>query len=193
MALINCKECGVKISDKAAICVHCGAPLAAPAAAPPAAAAAKKKPKPWTRWVVPLIAVVVVIFGLISAFPEQFESMFGLEAQKPAPVAPAPPSILVSAIRLSKDYKTNEALADIAYKGKSLVVNGEVDAFNKNTEAPSVTLSAGAAKAVQAQFPKSAFDKLITLKHGQKVTVTCVGGGVVNGSPILKACTLSLM
>ena len=32
MALINCKECGKQISDKAASCPHCGAPVnAAPA------------------------------------------------------------------------------------------------------------------------------------------------------------------
>ena len=27
MAIIKCKECGKDISDKAKICVHCGAPL----------------------------------------------------------------------------------------------------------------------------------------------------------------------
>ena len=27
MALINCPECGKEVSDKAAVCIHCGAPL----------------------------------------------------------------------------------------------------------------------------------------------------------------------
>lgn len=27
MALINCPECGQQVSDKAEICIHCGAPL----------------------------------------------------------------------------------------------------------------------------------------------------------------------
>ena len=27
MALINCPECGQQVSDKAAVCIHCGAPL----------------------------------------------------------------------------------------------------------------------------------------------------------------------
>lgn len=34
MALINCVECGREISDKAAACVHCGAPIGEPEIAP---------------------------------------------------------------------------------------------------------------------------------------------------------------
>lgn len=192
MALINCKECGFKISDKAATCVHCGAPVAASAPASPP----KKKPKPW---LVPLLVMVVAVavFGLSKAFPEPFEplvSMIGLGSEKPAAVAPAPSSNVVSAITLFKDYRTNEALADISYKEKNLVINGVVDAFNKNAEAPSVALSGGGpAKAVQAQFPKNALDKLSTLKRGQKITVTCMGGGMLNGTPVLKSCAMYVM
>lgn len=196
MALINCKECGFKISDKAAICVHCGAPVAAPAAGPAAAPApAKKKPKPlWARLLVPIVAAIITLLALIKTFPDAFEplsSTIGLGVEKPPAIAPAPPTPPVSAARLSRDYKTNEASADIAYKGKSLLVNGVVDAINKNSEIPSVILSGGAAaRAVQAQFPKTELDKLSPLKQGQKITLTCVGAGTVNGSPILKGCTL---
>lgn len=34
MAMINCPECGQTVSDKAEICIHCGAPLKEKPAAP---------------------------------------------------------------------------------------------------------------------------------------------------------------
>ncbi len=37
MALIKCPECGKEVSDKAAVCIHCGYPLQEAAAAAPAA------------------------------------------------------------------------------------------------------------------------------------------------------------
>lgn len=216
MALINCKECGSKISDKAPACVHCGGPLAA-SAAPPSAAAPKKKAKPWPLWAALLMVGTGLVFGAMN--PEAVKNLMPLTPQDPlisqSPPKPqnppkpptpqnqpaslkakiiAPPtsSILVSAVHLSKDYKTNATSADMNYKGERLIVNGVIDSINKTpVDAPYVALSGGAAsKAVHAQFPKVALNKLAALKSGQTITVACTGGGMLTGSPVLKGCTI---
>lgn len=63
MALIACAECGKEISDKAAACPHCGAPVAAQknAQLTPEAVASQKKPPTAPVW-------LQVIIGLLLAY-----------------------------------------------------------------------------------------------------------------------------
>ena len=73
MALIKCGECGKEISDRAAACPGCGAPIAAPAAqaapsAPPQTNSKVRVERAGFRWelagfVVILVAIVVGIAG----------------------------------------------------------------------------------------------------------------------------------
>lgn len=73
MAIIECKECGGKVSDSAAACPHCGAPVAV--AAVSAAPAEPKKKRGWWKWVlgvpVGLFALLMVIGSLQPANPEK--------------------------------------------------------------------------------------------------------------------------
>lgn len=65
MALIACLECHKEISDKAAACPHCGAPVSANSPA-----AVKKKSSGLLKWVlgVPVgLFVVVIVFGSLKA------------------------------------------------------------------------------------------------------------------------------
>lgn len=60
MAMVKCAECGTEISDKAAACVRCGAPLVARGPTNTLAVTVQKESKPmWWLWV-PL--------GLLGAF-----------------------------------------------------------------------------------------------------------------------------
>ena len=77
MALINCGECGKSVSDKAAACPHCGAPVKpAPGASPgvaPASAGAEKAGGWVPLWIlVPLgLVVAFLIFGVVSHDPQR--------------------------------------------------------------------------------------------------------------------------
>ena len=62
MALIKCNECGVQISDAAAACPHCGAPVP------------KKPPTGWLVWPVGIVFVLVVIAGIMPPSPHSQEA-----------------------------------------------------------------------------------------------------------------------
>jgi hypothetical protein len=70
MALVKCSECGREISDKAAACVGCGAPVdgAKPAAAKPAqrptAPAPARASQPWWRTPGAAVGAVAILAGL---------------------------------------------------------------------------------------------------------------------------------
>lgn len=77
MALIACDECGLQISDKAASCPHCGAPIAPPTSVaspapevPRAPSTPPLLPQPasnrWRSWVMP--ALVLLLFGTCFKF-----------------------------------------------------------------------------------------------------------------------------
>ena len=84
MALIACSECSKEISDKAATCPHCGAPVASgqskrgsyyddtPASHPPVATIATKSN--WWKWVigVPVFGfVLLMVIGSCTDSPER--------------------------------------------------------------------------------------------------------------------------
>jgi hypothetical protein len=72
MAIIKCSECGRAVSDKAAACIGCGAPITAPSAAPPGFNIAPERTpgRPFTpaqlRWRLGLSAATLVL-GVIAA------------------------------------------------------------------------------------------------------------------------------
>ena len=63
MALIACAECGKEISDKAAACPHCGAPVAAVAQAEPPTEK-KSGPKLWL-WIPLGLVAAFFLFGAV--------------------------------------------------------------------------------------------------------------------------------
>lgn len=190
MALVNCKECGFKISDKAPACVHCGAPVPVPSAGP---AAPKKKATPKAFWLGLVIAGAALALGWNNGLDKEFENISTVFVPNSEAIAPVPSVISVSALQLFKDYKASKISADMAYKEKSLLVSGVVDSVNKNiTEAPYLAiLGGGPSKTVRAQFPKNDLPKLSVLKRGQKITVACTGDSMLAGSPVLKECAIS--
>jgi zinc-ribbon domain len=72
MALRACSECGKDVSDKAAVCPHCGNPLAAAAPAPAPAAAPTPTPVVVQKNTHPVLtvigglAVVLIAIGFIA-------------------------------------------------------------------------------------------------------------------------------
>ncbi|HEY3730183.1 MAG TPA: hypothetical protein VGL28_02865 [Steroidobacteraceae bacterium] len=72
MAIIKCSECGRAVSDKAAACIGCGAPIVSPSAAPPGFNIAPERTpvRPLTsaqlRWRLGLSSATLVL-GVIAA------------------------------------------------------------------------------------------------------------------------------
>jgi hypothetical protein len=68
MTMISCSECGRSISDRAAACVGCGAPLSAPSSIPLAPVPSTQLPptRRQIRWRL-LIASLMLVSGVIAA------------------------------------------------------------------------------------------------------------------------------
>jgi hypothetical protein len=67
MALITCSECGSEVSDKAAVCMRCGAPVAKPTSQAIPVAVQPKPASPVWKWLfgVPVaLFVIAVLYGL---------------------------------------------------------------------------------------------------------------------------------
>jgi predicted membrane channel-forming protein YqfA (hemolysin III family) len=67
MALIKCSECGTEISDKAAVCVKCGAPTAAAPAGGSIIEVAPRRQAGKQPKALQLIGFLVLAFGVVLA------------------------------------------------------------------------------------------------------------------------------
>jgi len=83
MALMKCNECGTEVSDKAAVCMRCGAPVAAapePTNAIPVTVT-KSKVFKWWLWIpLGLIATPFVVGSMLPDTPERREKQSRREA-----------------------------------------------------------------------------------------------------------------
>ena len=86
MSLIKCKECGKEISDQAAACPNCGAPVQV------AAAAETAKPKGSNPVAVGIVGAIIVVLGLFYVYPYIFTVTddSGAISLPQTPLAPAP-------------------------------------------------------------------------------------------------------
>lgn len=109
-------------------------------------------------------------------------------AVESAPVQMAD-AVAVDAGTLHRAYAANEIAADELYKGKPLKVTGTVaDIASDVSDEPLVSLRVGEFESVHATG--LAKDVAAKLAKGQSVTLTCVGGGEMIGTPILDDCKL---
>lgn len=70
MALIQCKECGSEVSDKAAVCMRCGAPMTTRANAVPVAAVKEPKTFLWYWWLWGPLGVLLALLLIGLSLPE---------------------------------------------------------------------------------------------------------------------------
>jgi len=177
MALITCKECKHQMSSMAGRCPNCGAiPLL------------KNKNV--------LYLIFVIALGLYVWFdthpvkpnpplkkPEVSEYS---QPNELTPRTPEAPPINVSSTDLWRAYQSNEVKADMDYKGKKLAVFGMVGKVEKDIfDYPVVMLNINGYDYVRATFPKIQMAEISALRQYQSITITCIGDGVVLGSPKL--------
>lgn len=102
--------------------------------------------------------------------------------------------IVVRPEKLVDSYSDNEVAADLAFKGKRVVLAAVVDAIRKDAmEQPFLSLSSGTGatlRTLHARFPASRQEELAQLKKQQRVTVSCVVQGLLLSQPVLSDCAL---
>lgn len=119
--------------------------------------------------------------GEATSFEDEYKSDSRFESLKTVP-----------AEEILKTYSENEVRGDKYYKNKNLVVSGTIKSIDSGIgDEPYIiftTKDKYSFSAVQAHFVKDEHDKLIELNKGKKIEISCVGGGEVAGSPMLKQC-----
>ena len=119
--------------------------------------------------------------GEATSFEDEYKSDSRFESLKTVPDE-----------EILKTYSENEVRGDKYYKNKNLVVSGTIKSIDSGIgDEPYIiftTKDRYSFSAVQAHFVKDEHDKLIELNKGQKIEISCVGGGEIAGSPMLKQC-----
>ena len=186
MALAQCRECGKEVSTHANTCPHCG--IKRPAGRSNATRAAA---------IIGLLVVAIFVAGKLqdqdhvedidrttSVAPTESPVSYTPEQAAPAPKDSAP--INVSVEQLFQDYQANEVSADLKYKGKVLAVTGNVQSIDKTFDDEiSVKLKTSNEFEPVLLTGISESDAL-HLHKGDNITATCIGAGMVLGSPDLR-------
>lgn len=99
-------------------------------------------------------------------------------------------TVIVSAEKIAEDYDANEARGDRDYKGKPIVISGEVEKIRSTMgDVPAVELKTNVGiQGVSLYFTKENEKLAIDLNKGDKVSYACIGDGSVLGDPVLRGC-----
>lgn len=99
-------------------------------------------------------------------------------------------AITVTARQLFQAYEANEVAADQQYKGKQLAVEGSVSGISKDAfDGIFIELNTGNEfQSVHATgLPEETASQL---SKGDRISLACVGDGMLVGSPMLSDCTI---
>lgn len=204
MALINCSECEKKISDKAASCPHCGAPLRDEEVhytnyqAKNNAANEETFADRFFALMKILFKCGVLFFIVLYVVPFFFSgSNDGINhvgnnsnSTNNRPVTTS--MDLFSAQEVTDAYEKNTVSADQQFKGKWILMEGVVTNISTDiSDDAYVTFDTNNSfYSPRASFIKEENEKLALLTKGQHVVVLCLGDGDTLKSPRLKDCTL---
>lgn len=109
-----------------------------------------------------------------------------------APTVDAAGIVHVGSIRLWRDYATNEVAADNLYKGKNVRVVGRVLSVGKDARGAAVLnlVSGNPVFQTMATLEADQTQRAATLVKGARVTLQCVGNGLMMKMPQLEECSL---
>lgn len=140
---------------------------------------------------------VVVFAGTVSAIGQpalDAQANAGKGRQQDITIAPVVPVVPVvpveiSARQLHRDYEANEVAADVLYKGKRLLITGEVASIQTDLmDKPQVQLKAGSVD--QVMISGLSREEAGALGKGDTVLAACTGNGMILGSPMTRDCEL---
>lgn len=100
------------------------------------------------------------------------------------------PAVRVSAPSLMSEYLTNELRADGEFKGRVLVVSGEVDSVKRDilNQAYVTLRTENAIRRVQCVFDEGLVGQIVNLTPGDQVTISGACEGLM-GNVLLKHCS----
>jgi hypothetical protein len=82
---------------------------------------------------------------------------------------------LITANDLYEAFDSNEISAESRYKGKEIIITGNITNIKKNIAGqPIVRIDAGMLKFISARFPKNSMNQLASMKKGVKAKFLCV-------------------
>ncbi|MFX1724799.1 OB-fold protein [Stenotrophomonas sp. AS1] len=131
---------------------------------------------------------VVVFAGTVSAIGQpalDAQANAGKGRQQDITIAP----VEITARQLHRDYEANEVAADVLYKGKRLLITGEVASIQTDLmDKPQVQLKAGSVD--QVMISGLSREEAGALGKGDTVLAACTGNGMILGSPMTRDCEL---
>lgn len=134
---------------------------------------------------------VVVFAGAVSAISQpapDAQTHADKGSQQDTAVAPVAP-VEITARQLSRDYEANEVAADVLYKGKRLLISGEVASIQTDLmDRPQVHLTAGTVE--QVMLSGLSREEAGVLSKGDAVLAACTGNGMILGSAVTRDCEL---
>lgn len=132
---------------------------------------------------------VVVFAGAIGAMSQPSAEIRADPDSATETATPQAAAVEVAARQLYLDYQANEVAADVLYKGKPLLIAGEVAMIQTDLlDQPQVHLKAGPTE--QVMISGLSKDEAAGLSKGDAVIVACTGNGMMLGSPVTRDCEL---
>jgi hypothetical protein len=200
MAIIVCRECDHRVSDQAASCPSCGAPIAA------GIDASQQQQR---RIVVAVIgAAALVLIGAVywfdvrrpsspsSARSEAFsrtDQSSSLESRGDVPVTPRT-VYQTTAERLYQDYAANGVAMQTKIAGSLVRITGRISEIDEDASgSPVVKLAAGNDSNINMTLGTDEVAAAAQLSRGQTVDIQCDRMRRVQGSPEGSRCNLVLV
>lgn len=132
---------------------------------------------------------VVVFAGAIGAMSQPSAEIRADQDSATETATAQAAAVEVAARQLYLDYQANEVAADVLYKGKPLLIAGEVAMIQTDLlDQPQVHLKAGPIE--QVTISGLSKDEAAGLSKGDALIVACMGNGMVLGSPVTRDCEL---
>jgi TusA-related sulfurtransferase len=209
MAIIACKECGHQVSDKAASCPSCGAPLAA-AVKPRGRAKRVVRGFLITSVAVGLIAAVLWLIGMSK--PAGMSGIFNHAAEhspagNPATERPVTadqssrgPAAVLAAVyqttaeQLYQDYGTNAVATQNRIGDSSVRVTGSVTEIDEDVSGhPIVKLWASDGQSVDMMLNDDQKSAAADLTKGEAVDIQCDKMQATSAAPRGSGCAVVLV
>ncbi len=175
-----CSNCGFQLPANVIHCPRCGAPVQGQQWTPtaPSPSPSRDRHGVWSSF-----GFVCVVFAT---------AIYAVSSMKaPVPEAPAQHEGSISASRLVKEFRANEATAERAWQGRIVAVDGTIDRIGVSWGKPYVVLSGGGVlDGVRCGMDKTKMNEAAQLKQGQPVTVQGMVDSFILGNIMLKDCQL---
>ncbi|NII73224.1 hypothetical protein FHW84_001793 [Dyella sp. SG562] len=196
MALIQCQDCGSKVSSEAAACPTCARPIK-PVQPPPAAAKkVDKRPEKKSLSVgqvfLGLLFGIGAIVFLASRNDDGSPKQQADTSANPVGHAADLPLFETTPSQLYRMYEQNEVAADNQIAGHTISMTGKVKEIRKDfTDSAVLVFDTGAPFSdAQAELKDSEKPRASALQIGQNVTVHCEKAMRVMSSPMLRKCVM---